>query len=58
VDKALRDYGDSPPEYSEFQLCREMGWTFTELEEQPAWRIEQAFLFLNRESVYQKSQQS
>jgi hypothetical protein len=34
-----------------------MHWTFTELEQQPAWRIEQAFLFLSREAQYQKSQQ-
>jgi hypothetical protein len=44
--------------YAEFCLCRELGWTYTELEEQPAYRIEQAFLFLNREHVYQKTKSS
>jgi hypothetical protein len=27
-----------------------MGWTFDELEAQPAWRIELAFAFLSEES--------
>jgi hypothetical protein len=44
-----------PIEYAEFRLCREMGWTFNELENQPTWRIEQAFLFLERESIHQKT---
>lgn len=46
-----------PLEYAEFCLCREMGWTFEELEKQPAWRIEQAFLFLEREYIYRKAQE-
>lgn len=36
--------------YSEFVLCREMGWTFTELEQQPAYRIYQAMRFMKIES--------
>jgi hypothetical protein len=44
-----------PAEYAEFSLCREMGWTFNDLEDQPAWRIEQAFLFLSREGAYRKT---
>lgn len=43
-----------PLEYAEFTLCREMGWTFTELYKQPAEKIELAFLFLQRESVARK----
>lgn len=58
MDKALRGFGDAPPEYAEFTLIREMGWTFNELEEQPAFKVEQAFLFLQREGVYRKSQES
>lgn len=33
-----------------------MGWTFTQLEEQPAERVEQAFLFMSREEFYRESQ--
>jgi hypothetical protein len=59
VDKVLRGYSDKAPiEYNEFALCREMGWDFNQLESQPAWRIEQAFLFLSREAHYQKTQQN
>jgi hypothetical protein len=36
-------------------LCREFGWDFNQLEEQPAWRIEQAILFIQREAFYRKS---
>ena len=51
----MRGYGDPPVEYAEFTVCREMGWTFDELDAQPAWRIEQLFLFLKRENVYRKT---
>jgi hypothetical protein len=58
VDKLLRGYTEEAPlEYNEFLLCKEMGWTFTELEAQPSWRIEQAFLFLSRQAHYEKTQQ-
>lgn len=44
------EYTDKAPlEYAEFLLCREMKWTFAELEEQPAERIQQAFAFLDLE---------
>jgi len=57
VDSALRGYTDKVPlEYAEFSLIRSMGWTYTELDEQPADKIELAFLFLQRENAYQKSQ--
>ena len=39
-----------PPEYVEFTICREMGWTFTEMEAQPAWRVEQTLAFLQEEA--------
>lgn len=58
MDKYLRGTGKGPLEYLEFCLCREMSWTFDELERQPAWRIEEAFLFLEREAFYRKSQES
>jgi hypothetical protein len=32
-----------------------MGWTFTQLDETESWRIEQAFLFLEREAFYKKT---
>jgi hypothetical protein len=35
-----------------------MGWTYTQLDEQPAEKIELAFLFLQRENVYRKTQES
>jgi hypothetical protein len=55
----LRGYSKGAPlEYAEFALCREMGWTFNELEEQPTERIEQAFLFIERENIYRKSQEN
>jgi hypothetical protein len=53
----LRGYGKAPLSYAEFTICREFGWTFTELEEQPAERIEQAFLFIERENLYRKQQE-
>jgi len=31
-------------------LCREMGWTFEDLENTPVYRVEQAFAFLSEES--------
>jgi hypothetical protein len=34
-----------------------MGWTYTQLEEQPAEKIELAFLFLEREAAYRKTQE-
>ncbi|HDR8003431.1 hypothetical protein ACS2BX_25940 [Bacillus cereus group sp. BceL300] len=53
----MRGYSDTTPmEYAEFALCREMGWTFNQLDEQPAWRVEQAFLFLEREHIFNESQ--
>lgn len=58
VDKLLRGYSDEAPlDYNEFCLIRELGWTYTQLDEQPAWRIEQAFMFLSREAKYQKTLQ-
>ncbi len=44
----------TPLEYAEFLLCREMGWTFEELEEQPAHRVREAFLFLEEEGKARK----
>lgn len=59
VDRYLRGYNaDCPLEYAEMTICREFGWTFDELDAQPSWRIEQMFRFLQREAVYQKTQQS
>lgn len=56
MDKLLRGYTDeSPLEYAEFCLCREMGWTYDELESQPAHRISQAFTFIGRENAYRKT---
>lgn len=55
----MRGYSKKVPlEYAEFQLIREMGWSYTELDAQPSERIEQAFLFLEREAVYRKSQEN
>lgn len=42
-------------EYMEFLICREMGWTFTELEAQPGWRIDQAMAFLSEEAKARKT---
>jgi hypothetical protein len=35
-----------------------MGWSYEQLHNTPAYLIEQAFLFLEREAVYSKSQES
>ena len=43
-----------PLEYVEFLLCREMGWTFRELEEQPGRRVQQAFMYLEEEAAAHK----
>jgi hypothetical protein len=32
-----------------------MGWTFTELDEQPAWRIQQVLMFMQREAFYEET---
>jgi hypothetical protein len=45
----------SCPEYVRFTICREMGWTFQEFEEQPIFFIEQIVLFLIQESNKQKA---
>ncbi|MDI3341830.1 MAG: hypothetical protein QJR03_14990 [Sphaerobacter sp.] len=41
--------------YQEFLLCREMGWTYEELERQPAHRIEEALAFLAEEAAAQRA---
>ena len=44
------DLGLIAGRYAEFRLCREMGWTITELQAQPADRVQEFFLFLAAEN--------
>lgn len=51
----MAGYSDKAPlPYAEFALCREMCWTFDELERQPTWRVMQAFDFLDAEARARK----
>jgi len=38
-------------------LCREMGWTWDELQEQPLWFIRNLLAYLGAESDHIKKQQ-
>lgn len=35
-----------PVAWLEWMVCRKMHWTYTQLEEQPAYRVEEALVFL------------
>lgn len=45
-----------PGEYVEFQVMREMGWTYKELMETPASVVVDIVRYLNTEGKYQKDQ--
>lgn len=40
--------------YIEYRVCKEMGWTFDELERQPAFRVEQVIRFMDIEAAVEK----
>lgn len=55
VESNVRGYTDNAPiEYMEMIICREFGWTYDELEAQPADRIQQVMAFLSIEGKEQK----
>lgn len=39
--------------WNEYRLCQAMGWTYTELEQQPTYRVEEALTFLALEAEAQ-----
>ncbi len=43
-----------PAEYAEFQLCREMGWSYLQLERTPAHRVQEALEFLRVEGRHRR----
>jgi hypothetical protein len=55
VESHLRGYSKNvPPEYIEFAVCREMGWTYTQLYEQPTGMVEYTIAFINAERKEQE----
>ena len=50
---AIQHNKEAPLEYSELRICREFGWTVTELESQPWDKIEMFLGMMNIESQFQ-----
>jgi cytochrome bd-type quinol oxidase subunit 1 len=48
--------GKFPEELTTAILCLKTGWTVQELDNQPAWVIEDILIYLNAESIANQSQ--